>query len=79
MPGFDDLFSRQVTPERAVTVISQTISAFPIDHRVAVVGFFEQLGWPVDQTADAVTGGPLRATFDELGRIAQLSGTIRTR
>jgi len=68
-----------VTPERAVTVISQTISAFPVDHRPAVVAFFEQQGRPVDQTGEAVTAGGLRVTFDNLGRIAQMSGTIPPR
>jgi uncharacterized protein DUF6882 len=70
-----------VTPERAITVISQSIAAFPIDHRVAVVSFLEQQGWQVD-SAEAVTahhpsGATMRVTFDELGRIAQFSGNIQ--
>jgi hypothetical protein len=60
----DDVPQQEVTPERAVTVISQTISAFPIDHRIAVVGFFEQLGWPVDHTDYAEVMAPGRAAGD---------------
>jgi hypothetical protein len=72
-----------VTPERAITVLSQTIASFPVDHRVAVVSFLEQQGWQVD-AAEAVTGrhpsgATMQVTFDQLGRIAQFSGNIQSR
>jgi hypothetical protein len=73
----------EVTPERAVTVLSQTISAFPVDHRLAVVSFLEQQGWQV-RDEDAVTGrhgsgATLHVTFDQLGRIAQFNANIQPR
>lgn len=71
-----------VAPERAFTVVNQVIMAFPVDHRAMVTAFLQQQGWRVESGEDLVTGvhpggTEMRVTFDELGRIADLSGRIR--
>jgi hypothetical protein len=72
---------QEVAPERAVTVISQAIAAFGMDHRVAVVSFLEQQGWKVSdgEAVDAQHpgGATMHVTFDELGRIARFTGNIK--
>ncbi|WP_246613065.1 DUF6882 domain-containing protein [Paractinoplanes bogorensis] len=74
---------QEILPERALTVISQTISAFPFDHRAGVGAFFEQQGWPVDSGESLIAhhpaGAELTVSFDHLGRIAQLNGSISPR
>ena len=72
-----------VAPEQAFTVLGQAVSAFPMDHRVAVVSFLEQQGWRVESGA-AVTGRHpdgtiMNVTFDQAGRIAEIGGTIQPR
>jgi hypothetical protein len=69
-------------PERAVTVITQVLQAFPIDHRVAVQSFLQQQGWRVEAAPDAVTGhhpggSTLRADLDQQGRVTRLGGELR--
>ncbi|GAA2610388.1 DUF6882 domain-containing protein [Paractinoplanes durhamensis] len=72
---------QEVTPERAITVLNQSISAFPMNHRIAVVSFLEQQGWRVEAdetvTGHHPSGAIMRVTFDERGRIAQFSGNIK--
>lgn len=70
-----------VRPERALTVLAQIIQAFPVDHHTLVVAFLTQQGWRVGDEPALVTGrhpdgSDLRITFDELGRIADMSGTV---
>jgi hypothetical protein len=69
-------------PERAVTVITQVLQAFPVDHRAAVQSFLQQQGWRVETAADAVaghhaSGSILRAELDQHGRIIRLGGELR--
>ena len=63
---------------RIPTVFSQVISAFELRHRPAFVQYFTQKGYPVTETADAVSAavgpGTLTATFDSLGRLGSLKG-----
>ncbi|MBL7258828.1 DUF6882 domain-containing protein [Paractinoplanes lichenicola] len=71
---------QELQPERALTVISQTISAFPFDHRTGVTAFFEQQGWPfADGVAHHPSGATMNVSFDDLGRISQLNGSIPPR
>lgn len=67
-----------ISPERATTVLTQAIQAYALDHRTLVESFFAQQGWRVDVTSAAVTGHhpggtALRVTFDDLGRIGEIS------
>lgn len=71
-----------VQPERAVTVITQVLQGFPVDHRTAVQSFLQQQGWQVEATTDSMTGhhsggSTLRVDFDGSGRVKQLGGQLR--
>jgi hypothetical protein len=71
-----------VAPERALTVISQVLTAFPVDHRTFVLAFLQQQGWQVQATAEAITGrhaggSDIRVDFDQLGRISNIGGQLR--
>jgi hypothetical protein len=56
----------------------QVISTFEMNHRPAFIHYLSQKGYPVTETADAVSAavdfGTLTATFDHLGRLANLQG-----
>jgi hypothetical protein len=82
LEGTPEELSAPVRPERALTVLQQVISAFPVDHRTASRAFLHQQGWRVDETADAITaqdrtGTTLHLEFDHLGRLSKLSGTLQ--
>ncbi len=71
-----------VAPERALTVISQVLQAFPVDHRTFVLAFLQQQRWQVQTTAEAITGrhasgSDIRVDFDQLGRISNIGGQLR--
>lgn len=63
---------------RMASVFPQVISAVEMHHRPAFVHYATQKGYPVTETADAVSAaidsGTLTATFDHLGRLASLKG-----
>jgi hypothetical protein len=70
-----------IRPERTLTVLSEVIRGFPVDHRVAVESFLRQQSWRVDPaptsiTAHHVGGSTLRVDFDTLGRVSDMSGTV---
>lgn len=56
----------------------QVISTFEMQHRPAFIHYLTQKGYAVTETADtvsaAVDSGTLTATFDHLGRLANLQG-----
>jgi hypothetical protein len=56
----------------------QVISAFEMQHRPAFIHYLTQKGYAVTETADSVSAvvdaGTLTATFDPLGRLANLQG-----
>ena len=56
----------------------QVISAFEMHHRSAFIHYLTQKGYSVTETADMVSAvvdyGTLTATFDHLGRLANLQG-----
>jgi hypothetical protein len=71
-----------VAPERALTVISEVLQAFPVDHRTFVLAFLQQQRWQVQATAEAITarhasGSDMRVDFDGLGRISNIGGQLR--
>jgi len=63
---------------RIAHVFPQVISVFEMRHRPAFIQYVGQKGYPVTETADAVSvaadSGTLTATFDHLGRLANLQG-----
>ena len=63
---------------RIPTVFLQVIGVFEMQHRPAFVKYVAQKGYPVTETADTVSAvvdfGILTATFDHLGRLANLQG-----
>ncbi|MFI5843072.1 DUF6882 domain-containing protein [Catenuloplanes sp. NPDC051500] len=69
-------------PERVFTVVGQILQGFPVDHRLMVTSFLSQQGWQVTDTPTEVTGRhpggtDMRVTFDDLGRITNLAGSIQ--
>ncbi|WP_033344035.1 DUF6882 domain-containing protein [Catenuloplanes japonicus] len=69
-------------PERVFTVVGQVLQGFPVDHRLMVTSFLAQQGWEVeDSPAEVVgrhvSGTDMRVTFDELGRITNLAGSLQ--
>nr|BFE63096.1 hypothetical protein GCM10020063_076220 [Dactylosporangium thailandense] len=81
LEGTPAQLSAPVRPERALTVLQQVISAFPLDHRTTARSFFEQQTWGVDEAADSMIvqhpeGTTIRISFDDLGRISKIEGTL---
>jgi hypothetical protein len=64
---------------RISTVFPQVIGLFELRHRPAFLQYLTQKGYPVTETAEAVSAavgaGTLTATFDSLGRLASLKGS----
>lgn len=63
---------------RIPNAFPQVISAFEMNHRPAFIHYLTQKGYSVIETADTVSAvvdfGTLTATFDDLGRLANLQG-----
>lgn len=63
---------------RIPSAFPQVISAFELHHRPAFIHYLTQKGYSVTETADTVSAtvdfGTLTATFDHLGRLANLKG-----
>ena len=63
---------------RIPNAFPQVISLFEMQHRPAFVHYLTQKGYAVTETADTVSAvvdfGTLTATFDHLGRLANLQG-----
>ncbi len=81
LEGVPDAVLAPVTPERALTVLSQVIQSFEVPHRTAAVAFLHQQGWQVDESPAGVLaqhpdGTHLKITFDDHGRIANLATQI---
>jgi hypothetical protein len=60
----------------------QVISTFELHHRPALIHYLTQKGYSVTETADTVSAavdfGTLTATFDQLGRLANIKGQSST-
>ncbi|WUJ69995.1 hypothetical protein OG809_33470 [Kribbella soli] len=70
LAGFDAI----ATPRLLMTAVS----VFPSDHRQVVRGYFQHFGLPYDEGPDAIrgtapNGSAVVATFDDLGRIGNVS------
>ena len=63
---------------RITTAFPQVISTFELHHRPAFIQYVTQKGYSVTETADTVSAavdfGTITATFDHLGRLANLNG-----
>lgn len=70
LAGFDAI----ATPRLLMTAVS----VFPSDHRQVVRGYFQNFGLPYDEGPDAIratapNGSVVLASFDDLGRIGNVS------
>lgn len=67
---------------RVLTTFPQAISLFAMHHRPALIHYLRHKGYAVTETTDAVTAtdgtATLTATFDDLGRLANLKGNSGT-
>lgn len=70
-----------VSPQQAVSVISQVISVFDVDHRLMITAFLTAQGYAVSETEaliSAVTeAGDLTFAFDAEGRLADINGNLQ--
>lgn len=69
---------------RFLTAFTQTISAFPLDHRAALAHYAAWKGWPTAPAADgmdvhAPDGTVIHATLDASGRLTNLQTTLHPR
>lgn len=74
---------RPVPPERAVTVITQVISNFDINHRPMAESFLAAQGFTLDTASGALVasrnGDEVTFSFDDLGRIANIGAKLAPR
>lgn len=72
-----------VPPERAITVLTQVISQFDVDHRLMAKSFLASQGFELREESKSVTasreGGTITLSFDELGRLTEIGGKIEAR
>ena len=70
-----------VTPERALTTINLAISEFEVDHNLMVTEFLQQQGYEIEKKPDVVVAtrdnSQLEFSFDELGRIVNMNGSLK--
>lgn len=73
-----------VPPEKTFTVLGQVLQAFAVDHRTVVGSFLRQQGWRVDDGRNGflgrhADGSQIRVSFDQLGRVSDMTGQIQPR
>ena len=72
-----------VPDERVVTTLAQTFQQFDVDKRLAAQSFLERAGFAVETAGDEVRAqrgnSSVAITFDETGRVTNLSGTLAPR
>jgi hypothetical protein len=72
-----------VPPERAVTVITEVVSQFDVDHRLMGKAFLSSQGFELREESRSVTasrdGAQMTLTFDERGRLTNIGGKIEPR
>ncbi|MEL6320560.1 MAG: DUF6882 domain-containing protein [Cyanobacteria bacterium J06626_14] len=70
----------QVAPERAITVITQAISQFEVDHRPMATSFLQKQGFNLEINEQSITATRNNQTvtlsFDSLGRINNVEGKL---
>jgi hypothetical protein len=69
------------SPQRIVSVYTQAISTFPVDHRKAWKAYLEYKGCQIAEEPDSITGvvpngQSVRASFDAKGRAANVQALI---
>jgi hypothetical protein len=81
--GVPDSLLAPVPPERAITVITEIISQFPVDHRLMAKSFLASQRFDIRDEPQSLAAshpdGQLSLSFDELGRLAQIGGKIEPR
>jgi hypothetical protein len=70
-----------VASERAVTVLSEVISQFDVDHRVMSEAFLRSQGFSLESTPDGLQavrrGDAIQLSLDAQGRITNIGATIQ--
>jgi hypothetical protein len=72
-----------VESERAVTVITQVISQFTVDHRAMAESFLKSQGFAVELSENSITAtrhsDTITLSFDGQRRISQIGGTVQAK
>lgn len=75
-----NVVTQQVAPERAITVLTEVISQFDVDHRQMAHSFLETQGFDVTEGTLAVVAkradGSIEIRFDSAGRIVKIEGSV---
>jgi hypothetical protein len=78
----DSMFA-PVSPERAITALTQVISIFDVDHWQMARSFLTSQGFNLREDPQAIAasrdGGTMTLSFDELGRLTGMDGQIGPR
>jgi hypothetical protein len=74
---------RPVACERAITVLSEVIAQFEVNHRLMAESFLKSQGFALQASADAVAatrgGDNIALSFDSLGRISAIESKLQPR
>jgi hypothetical protein len=72
--------TQHVAPERAITVLTEVISQFEIDHREMAESFLQTQGFDIESNGRAMVaargGQSVELSFDSLNRIDNIQGTL---
>lgn len=72
--------TQPVAPERAITVLTEVISQFDIDHREMSVSFLQGQGFSLHDNGTHMLatrdGGSIEIAFDSMNRIAEMGATV---
>lgn len=75
-----DAVTQQVAPERAITVLTEVISQFDVDHRQMAKSFLQTQGFDLSDESSTVVArrddGSIEIRFDSENRIAKLEGSV---
>ncbi|MDX1927590.1 MAG: hypothetical protein SFV81_13795 [Pirellulaceae bacterium] len=75
-----NVVTQQVAPERAITVLTEVISQFDVDHRQMAHSFLETQGFDVTEGTLAFVAkradGSIEIRFDSAGRIVKIEGSV---
>jgi len=72
-----------VPPERAISVITEVVSQFDVDHRLMAKAFLASQEFTVSEQNQSLVAsrpeGQMTLSFDEQGRLTNIGGTIEPR
>lgn len=75
----DDIWA-PVEAQRAITVITQVISLFDVEHNTLVESFLQSQGFIIEHSTNKIiatrSANAIHCTFDEQGRIINIEGTL---